>query len=439
MGGGGERRARLALAVLLAGILLPTGAVVAHEIPSDVSIRLFLKPEGERLTVLIRVPLTAMRDMDFPTRGPGYLVLDGIEPQLEDAVRLWLIGDLALFEEDERLAAPLIRAVRVALPSDRSFDDFEQAYQAILQRPLDRTTSLYWEQALLDVMLSYPIRSDRSRFALASGLERLGIRTRTEVRFLPPDRAPRSIGFTGNPGRLNLEPGPLEVFGRFLATGFEHVLDGTDHLLFLFALVIPLHSLRRLVVVVSAFTLAHSLTLAATALQLVPEALWFPPLVELLIAASIVWMVVENLLRRPLAGRWRIAFLFGLVHGFGFSFALTEALQLAGDRVLVSLAGFNLGIELGALLVIGLLVPVLRLAYRWLPETGLALLLSVLVGHSAWHWLLERWELLAVHSLTVPALDAALLLGVMRWTMLGLVAALLIWLLKGPFERWSDG
>ena len=94
--------------------------------------------------------------------------------------------------------------------------------------------------------------------------------------------------------------------------GFRHILSGADHLLFLFCLVIPFRQIRRLVVVVTAFTIAHSITLVASAYQLGPDAGWFPPLVDTLIAASIFYMALENIVSPDLRRRWLLAFGFGL-------------------------------------------------------------------------------------------------------------------------------
>jgi len=423
--------------VILLSTVLTSLPLLAHEIPIDVTVQAFLKPDGDRLSVLLRVPLEAMRDIEFATRGPGYLELSRIEPQLEEAAELWLLNDLLIFEDGLVLGRGELEAVRVVLPGDGSFEDYDTARQAVFSERLPGDTNLYWRQALLDVAVSYPIRSDRSEFAVEAGFARLGITTLTTIRYLPPVGSRKYISFTGDPGRLSLDPGAWEVLGRFLLTGFEHVLDGMDHLLFVFVLVIPLTGFRPLLVVVTAFTLAHSLTLAASMFELVPSGLWFPPLVELLIAASIVWMALENLLKSSFSRRWLIAFGFGLVHGFGFSFALRDTLQLAGDHVFAALAGFNLGIELAQLLLLAVLIAFLRLLLRWLPVKGLTVVLSVLVAHTAWHWLTERWEVLSLHSIVLPDLDLALLIGAMRWGMLFLGAAFVIWLLRGPFERWS--
>ena len=99
--------------------------------------------------------------------------------------------------------------------------------------------------------------------------------------------------------------------------------------------------------VVTAFTVAHSITLFASAAGFAPDGLWFPPLIETLIAASIVYMALENIVGLQPSAPWITAFGFGLVHGFGFSFALRERLQFAGSHLFDSLLAFNIGVELG--------------------------------------------------------------------------------------------
>ena len=276
------------------------------------------------------------------------------------------------------------------------------------------------------------------RFHLEPTLARLGLRTVMQVRLVRDGEPVRGVSFEGDPGRISLEPSWTEVFGRFIASGFEHVLDGPDHLLFVFALVIPLWRWRPLVAVITAFTVAHSLTLAASMLNLVPAALWFPALVELLIAASILLMALDNLLQTTRRQRWLIAFGFGLVHGFGFSFALRDLLVFAGDHLTVSLLAFNLGVEFGQILALAVLVPLLLLAGRYLPQRMLVILLSVFVAHTSWHWLVERWTVVRAYDFLLPEFDRALIAGSLRWLMLLLTATLLVWLGKGLFDRFSE-
>jgi hypothetical protein len=410
---------------------------LAHEIPAHVRVQIHLVAEEGALTALLRVPLEAMRDVEIATRGPGYLELEGIAGQLEDAARLWLAQDLRVYADSRALPAPELLAARVALPTDTAFAGFETARRAIRLARLPLGTDLYWQQAMLEVEFRYPLVSARAGLEIEPTFARLGLRTVTQVRFLAADGTSQSFAFVGNPGRVKLMPGWFFVFGNFLGEGFRHVLGGSDHLLFLLVLVLPVRRLRPLVVIVSAFTLAHSLTLSAAIFDVVPRGAWFPPLVEVLIAGSIVFMALENLLAPALARRWIVAYGFGLVHGFGFSFALRDTLQFAGEHASASLIGFNLGIELGQLLILAVSVPLLSLLLARIPARPAVILASAFVAHTGWHWLLERWEVLSAYSLSAPAWDLGLAVMTLRWLLLCLVAGWIAWLVHRGFARWS--
>ncbi|PYQ19542.1 MAG: hypothetical protein DMF81_21555, partial [Acidobacteria bacterium] len=139
----------------------------------------------------------------------------------------------------------------------------------------------------------------------------------------------------------------------------------------------------------------------------------------------------ENIVGPRLPRRWLIAFAFGLVHGFGFSFALRQSLQLAGSHLLTSLLSFNVGVELGQLLVLALLVPMLEVLFRFVvAERVGTIILSALVAHTGWHWMVERGDRLRQFRFAWPALDAALLASAMRWAMLGLVLLGVAWLMS---------
>jgi hypothetical protein len=296
-----------------------------------------------------------------------------------------------------------------------------------------------WNQALLDVLLTYPIQSEQSRFSLQPEFARLGLRVVTGLRFLPPGGAERAFEFRGDPGLVRLDPRWSQAAWRFVVAGFWHILDGLDHLLFLFCLVIPFRRFRALVVIVTAFTVAHSITLLAAAYNFAPDGLWFPPLVETLIALSIVYLALENIVgsraEQSLRRRWLIAFGFGLVHGFGFSFALGETLQFAGSHLLLSLLSFNLGVELGQLLVLALLVPALALLFRFVVAARIGgIILSALVAHTGWHWLTERAGQL--RQFDGPALEASQGAMLLRWLLWGLLAAGLLWLAAALLRRW---
>jgi len=193
-------------------------------------------------------------------------------------------------------------------------------------------------------------------------------------------------------------------------------------------LVIPFRRLRPLVAIITAFTIAHSITLIASASGFAPDALWFPPLIEVLIALSIVYMAFENIMGPKLERRWIIAFAFGLVHGFGFSFALRQSLQFAGSHLATSLVAFNVGVELGQLFVLAIAVPALVLLFRYVvAERVGTILMSALIAHTAWHWMLDRWSALRQYSFTVPAMDADFVLTALRVATIALILVGIVW------------
>src|ERR1700675_278032 len=149
---------------------------------------------------------------------------------------------------------------------------------------------------MLDVLFEYPIESDQAAFSIHPALARLGLRVITVLRFLPPGGAVRAFEYSGDPGLVRLDPRWYQAAFQFVKLGFFHILDGTDHLLFLFCLVIPFRRFGALIPIVTSFTVAHSVTLIASAYNFAPDALWFPPLIETLIAMSIFYMAVENIL-----------------------------------------------------------------------------------------------------------------------------------------------
>ncbi len=164
-------------------------------------------------------------------------------------------------------------------------------------------------------------------------------------------------------------------------------------------------------------------TLIAAASGWVPQGLWFPPLVETLIAISIIWMALENIVgASSLQRRWILTALFGLVHGFGFAFVLGDSLQFGGDHVVTSLVAFNVGVELGQIGVLLVLLPALWLLFRYVvPERIGIIIISAIVAHQAWHWMLDRGTDLLAHDL--PALGGTFVLR----------AAIIIWVLGGAW------
>jgi hypothetical protein len=408
----------------------------AHEVPNEVTVIAFLKPEGDTLRFLVRAPMVSLRDISVPLKGEGYIDLSQADPALQDAATLWISDFVELYEDGVRLPKPTVAAVRVDLPSSRAFASYEEALANVLGPRLPDDTNLIWEQGVLDVLFEYPIRSEHSRFAIHPGFTRLGLQVNVGLRLLAPGKPERVFDVHADVGVVELDPAWYQASWLFVKEGFWHILDGTDHLLFLLCLVIPFRRLRPLIIVVTAFTVAHSVTLIASAYDLAPDALWFPPLVEMIIAASIFYMALENIVGPGLQRRWVMTFAFGLVHGFGFSFLLRERLQFAGSHLLTSLLAFNLGVELGQLLVLLVLIPALGLLFtRVVQERMGVIILSTIVAHTAWHWMAERWETLS--RFPFPVLDASAIASLMRWAIAAILTALFLWWVSGLVRRWE--
>ena len=388
-------------------------------------VQAYVKPEGQRLVLLVRVPMAALREVDVPLRGPGYLDLVRVDDALRTAASLWLLDNIDVWEGDEKLPRPRIADMRVSLASDRSFASYASALAHMHGPRVSNDVDLYWNQQLLDVALEYAISSEQSKFTIHPRLARLGLQVVTVLRFLPPGGAERAFELHGDPGLVPLDPSWHQAVLRFVESGVRHILDGTDHLLFIACLVIPFRRLKPVLIIVTAFTVAHSITLIASAFGFGPDGLWFPPLVETLIAASIVYMAIENIFGTTLRRRWITAFVFGLVHGFGFAFALRETLQFAGSHLVSSLLAFNVGIELGQVAVLLVLVPLLNFVFRFVPVRLGTIVLSVLVSHTAWHWMVDRGE--QWRKFPLPTIDAAGAASLLRWLMAAVVLAGLLW------------
>jgi hydrogenase/urease accessory protein HupE len=185
--------------------------------------------------------------------------------------------------------------------------------------------------------------------------------------------APRTGGF-------------VEHVWQFLRLGIAHILTGYDHILFLLALLLAGGRWRHLVKIITAFTIAHSLTLILATLGFVA-----PParVVESVIALSIIYVAVENCLMTRLTRRWIVTFGFGLVHGFGF-YGILRDLQLPQQGLVVSLCAFNIGVEIGQMMIITLCYPLLMLLARQPWRLRVVNSLSLLIGGLGLYWFVER-------------------------------------------------
>ena len=427
---------RLVSLVLLAALCVVTRphSAAAHDVPTDVLVQAFVKPEGQQLNVLVRVPLRAILDVDIPKRGPGYLDLTRAEGSLREGATGWIASSLEFYEEGSRLTNGRIAAVRVSLPSDPSFRSYEEALAHIRGTPLPPSTELYWDQGILDVWLEYPIQSPESHFSIRPTFWRLGLGVRMTLLFLPVAGTSHAFALGGDPGLIALDPSLPQAARRFFESGLLHVMEGAGQLLFLLCLVIPVRRLAALIPVVTSFIVGYSLTLIASAYNLAPAGPWFLPLIDVLLALSIIYLAFENI------SGWRLdrrvtAFSFGLLHGFAFSFVLRDSLQFAGAHLLTAVLSFNAGIAIGQVIVLIALVVGLELLFRiGVRERVGGIILSALAIHPSWH----RTAEIGAGLVVFPWLDVTLLSSVLRWTTVMVALIGLGWFVFGFLESWPD-
>jgi hydrogenase/urease accessory protein HupE len=190
-------------------------------------------------------------------------------------------------------------------------------------------------------------------------------------------------------------PAVVDVIRRYINAGIEHIFLGYDHVAFLIAIMLWARRLWPVIKIVTAFTLAHSITLSLAALHVIvlPSAI-----IEPAIAASIVYVALENFFSRSVDKRWRDSLAFGLIHGFGFASALQE-FGLPRGAVVPALAAFNLGVELGQVAIVLMVIPAL-LGFDWLiaatrhtspvRAAPLVYTLSALIAMLGCYWMLTR-------------------------------------------------
>ena len=400
-----------AAAGLLCTLLDPILAS-AHDLPLDRMMNAFVKIEPRQADLLIRVPLDLLRTVPFSLEQGSRYNLAASGPAVETALKA-LASDLAIWENGVRLA-PSSTIGRLAPLSDRSFEDYDQAVAGVTE-PLAPDTRISFELGYLDARFVYPITSPKSVFAIRTLVAGdLGDYTKLTIRYIPLGEPSRAMLITGGSGRVSLDPPWYEASAGFVLLGIKHILSGADHLLFLLCLIIPFRRIMGLIPVITAFTVGHSVTLIGTAYNLAPVGAWFRPFIETAIAASIVYMALENIIGANLGQRWIITGLFGLVHGFGFAEMLKEQLQFAGSYLLVSLLSFNIGIEIGQLAVLCVFVPALALLFRGRMSGRMGIIvLSAIVANVAWQWMVQRGEVLWQTPWPQLTMPAAMML--VRW------------------------
>ena len=228
-----------------------------------------------------------------------------------------------------------------------------------------------WNDPLDDVVLRYYLFAEDSSNAqaLATVVQNDGQRNANTPEI-------RHVVFTPDSPTFSLETASLgRQFVDFLLLGIGHILTGYDHILFLVSLLVVGGGLRELWKIVTAFTLAHSITLSLAVLNIVTlPSIW----VERAIALSLIYIAAENIFRRDIKHRWRLTFAFGLIHGLGFA-GILQDLNLATANLPLVLTSFNLGVEIGQLVIISITF----MALQWIQQQSWAMKIRYLVSSGA--------------------------------------------------------
>ena len=432
---------RCVLAVLVA---LTLHAVArAHDIPDEIAVQSYVRPQQNQLQVLLRIPLLAIADANLPKDGTGYLAMPYLDGALREAANQ-ISNGIVFLEGDERLVRYEMANARISLPSDRSYDTYEGALARVRGAKLPDTTKVYYNQGFLDLELHYPIQSDQSAFSMrvlfGTGLAN---RTATYINFIRPDGAVRAFRIHDDTPLVRLDPKAHQAGWVFLKAGFYRFLDGLDHLLFVIVLALPFRRVRDLVKPFIAFAVAHSLTLGLAAFGMAAVDTWFVPTIGAMIALSLVYVSIENGVGQTAFGprclrhRWVVALVFGLFHGLGFAIALQETLQFAGSHPIAALIAYNIGLELGTLIILAIVVPSASLLFaNPAVERAGIVVASVLVGHASWHWMTDRMAIARLSSW--PVMDLDLLLTVVRWLLALAVIGGAAWFVGGLMKRKPD-
>src|SRR6266446_5811647 len=420
---------------LLAVLALPRNAIAnGADLPAEVVLRGFVKPEADHLRLLVRVPLDLLASFGLPKRGPGYLDLARMDDRLKEVAVA--AGRQIEVRADGAVLVPVPRQARISVLSDRSFASYATARAHVEGPRLPLDTDLFWNQGFFDAELEYPLRSSDARLSVRMNVApELGRRLKLRLEYLPVNGPARSYVLPGGSGWIALDPRWYETAWLFLTTGFASPF-ALDRFAFLACLIAPFRQFRSLLALVAALAGLQALTLTASAEGAVTGTGWLAPLFDATLAALILLLAIGNLAAPNLRRRWFVSALVGALGGFGLGELLADASQFAGTHSFVSVLFFNLGVALGEVASLALAFA----ALRWLVDRALGLplgvlVLSAVVGHQGWHWMLDRSHELR-HALGHAT--ASELASVALWLLPALLVGGAAWFLP-QLRRNADG
>jgi len=395
---------------LAAGAGLVLFAAIVHAatrpVPEAVNLKVFVRlengpPEHGSLDLLVRVPLAAVKDIQFPTRGEaGYLDLEALASMLRGAADHWIAGGFDVFDHGEPVSRPEVDQPRIATISDQSFDSYQSALDHLGAPPVAATENLFLDQVWFDMRLRYRLASQQPAIAIDPKVAGWGVRVSTDLKIVDAGGQVRSLTFAGNPGRIYLAPRWTDAGRQFMDRGARFVRSTAPLLLFLFCLVLPFRQYRPAAPPVVAFVSTLLAGVLASILGLTFETVWFPPLLAALEVVAILLVACANIADRVTPHRRTVfACCAGLIFGSSTALALEPALQFGGSHPLVSVLAFCAGAAVTLVAVAAITIPVMSYLFSRTRTERIErierIIVSALAADTAWGWLTERWSQLA--------------------------------------------
>ena len=409
-----SRSARLWLIVASVVLLISPTHIVANgaDLPSEIVLQGFLKPEGNRVRLLIRVPLVLLSNFALPQRGPGYLDLARISDRLNDAAQA--TGRQIEISDNGAPLIPMVRAARISVLSDRSFGSYDAALSSLEGPRLPVDTELFWNQGFFDAELEYPLHSADAHLSIRANVApEIERRVKLRLRFLPATAPPRTYEIASGSGWISLDPTAFEAAWLSFKGGFADSF-ALDRLAFLLCLIAPFRHLRSLLAIVVVMAGMQALTLTATGARWFVETPWLQPLADTSLAAAVLLLAIGNLGAPSLRRRWFAAALIAALSGFAIGPLFVDRWQFAGAHAVVAAISYNAGIVAGAVVILIASLIVLRVLFAWVLGAPLGVIvLSALLGLVAWQWLFDGAHRLQ-HA-TDGGVSSASIIAVARW------------------------